>query len=248
MRISIITVCYNREATIAKSIESVLEQDYPNIEYIIIDGNSTDGTQEIIQSYSEKISKYISESDKGMYDAINKGLSMATGEIVGLMHSDDVFYDRSVVSKIVTAFKKGPHTDGVYGNGIYITNDTEERMVRNRIGGAYDFEKLKSGWLPLHPTVYLKKSLIERYGYYNLDFKIASDTEFLLRYLFQHKIKMVYLNAYVVKMRMGGLSTSYTRAFEVLQEDYKIYKYHHISAIRAVFLKKIKALLQYLQK
>lgn len=248
MRVSIITVCYNREATIAKSIESVLEQDYPNIEYIMIDGNSTDGTQEIIQSYSEKIAKYISESDKGMYDAINKGLSMATGEIVGLMHSDDVFYDCSVVSKIVTVFKKDPNTDGVYGNGIYITNDAEERMVRNRIGGAYDFEKLKSGWLPLHPTVYLKKSLIERYGYYNLDFKIASDTEFLLRYLFQHKIKLIYLNEYVVKMRMGGLSTSYKRAFEVLHEDYKIYKYHNISAVRAVFLKKLKALLQYVKK
>lgn len=248
MRVSIITVCYNREATIAKSIESVLEQDYPNIEYIIIDGNSTDSTQKIIQSYSEKISKYISESDKGMYDAINKGLSIATGEVVGLMHSDDVFYDCFVVSKIVAAFKNAPHTDAIYGNGIYITNDAEERIVRNRIGGDYDFEKLKSGWLPLHPTVYLKKSLIEKYGYYNLDFKIASDTEFLLRYLFQHKIKLIYLNEYVVKMRMGGLSTSYKRAFEVLHEDYKIYKYHNISAVRAVFLKKLKALLQYVKK
>lgn len=248
MRVSIITVCYNRKHTMAKSIESVLGQDYPNVEYIVIDGNSKDGTKEIIQSYSEKITKYISEPDKGMYDAINKGLHLATGDIVGLMHSDDVFYDATVVSKIVTAFKNSPHTDGIYGNGIYISNDLEERMIRNRIGGEYDFEKIKSGWLPLHPTVYLKKALIQKYGDYNLDFKIASDTEFLLRYLFKHKINMTYLNTYIVKMRMGGLSTDYKRAFEVLREDYNIYKYHRISAIRAVFLKKMQAVVQYLKK
>lgn len=248
MRVSIITVCYNRKDTIAKSIESVLTQDYPDIQYIVIDGNSTDGTKEIIQSYSDKITTYISEPDSGMYDAINKGLALATGDIVGLMHSDDEFYDLTVVSKIVAAFKSAPETDGLYGNGIYISNDTEQRIVRNRIGGSYDFEKIKSGWLPLHPTVYLKKSIINKYGFYNLDFKIASDTEFLLRYLFKHKIKMIYLDEYVVKMRMGGLSTSYKRAFEVLYEDYKIYKYHQLSAVQSVFLKKVKALGQYIKK
>lgn len=248
MRVSIITVCYNRKSTIEQSIKSVLGQDYPNIEYIIIDGNSTDGTKEVIQSYSNRIAKFISEPDKGMYDAINKGLSMATGDLVGLMHSDDVFYDKTVVSKIVSAFKSAPDTDGLYGNGIYISNDAEGRIVRNRIGGPYNFKKIKSGWLPLHPTVYLKKSLIEKYGSYNLDFKIASDTEFLLRYLFQHKINMVYLDEYVVRMRMGGLSTNYKRAFEVLREDYRIYKYHQLSALRTVFLKKLNALVQYIKK
>jgi glycosyltransferase involved in cell wall biosynthesis len=248
MRVSIITVCYNRKETIAKAIESVLNQDYPNIEYIVIDGYSTDGTKEIIQSYSDKITTYRSEPDSGMYDAINKGLYLATGGIIGLMHSDDEFYDVSVISKIVAAFKTAPEADGLYGNGIYVSNDSEERIIRNRIGGAYDFEKIKSGWLPLHPTVYLKKSLIEKYGFYNLDFKIASDTEFLLRYLFKHKIKMIYLNEYVVKMRMGGLSTNYKRALEVLYEDYKIYKYHQLSAIQTVFLKKLSALVQYIKK
>ncbi|MFE3848021.1 glycosyltransferase family 2 protein [Flavobacterium sp. LB3P45] len=248
MRVSVITVSYNRKVTISKSIESVLGQDYPNIEYIVIDGNSTDGTKEVIQSYSDKITRYISEPDLGMYDAINKGLSMATGDIIGLMHSDDEFYDKTVVSKIVAAFKSAPDTDGLYGNGIYISNDAEERIVRNRIGGPYDFKKIKSGWLPLHPTVYLKKSLIDKYGSYNLDFKIASDTEFLLRYLFKYKINMVYLDEYVVKMRMGGLSTNYKRAFEVLYEDHRIYKYHHLSPVRTVFLKKLNALVQYIKK
>lgn len=245
MRITIITVCYNRVATIEKSIKSVLHQNYADIEYIIIDGNSTDGTKDIIQSFGDKITKYISEPDKGMYDAINKGLQIATGDVIGLMHSDDEFFDSTVISKIVAAFEKSEEIDGVYGSGIYITNDTEGRIVRNRIGGRYDFKKLKSGWLPLHPTVYLKKKLIEKHGYYNLDFKIASDTEFLLRYLFKYKIKMTYIDEYIVKMRMGGLSTSYKRAFEVLYEDYKIYKFHNISALRAVSLKKFSALTQY---
>lgn len=246
MRVSIITICYNRKGTIAKAIESVLIQDYPNIEYIVIDGNSNDGTKEIVQSYADKISHFISEPDKGMYDALNKGVSLATGDVIGLMHSDDEFYDSSVVSQIVAAFQNNPNTDAVYGDGIYVSNDAEERLVRNRIGGSYSLKKVKSGWLPLHPTVYLKKSVLEKYGHYNLDFKIASDTEFLLRYLFKYQIKMTYLNTYIVKMRMGGLSTSYKRVIEVLMEDYRIYKYHGLTAFKVVFLKKIIALKQYL--
>lgn len=245
MRVTIITVCYNRKATIEQSIKSVLDQDYSNIEYIVIDGNSSDGTQDIIKFYSDKITKYISEPDKGMYDAINKGLSLATGNVIGLMHSDDVFYDIAVVSKIVESFKNNPNIDAIYGDGIYVTNDDEQKIVRNRIGGDYDYKRLKAGWLPLHPTVYIKKSVIEKYGNYNLDFKIASDTEFLLRYLFKYKINVAYLNIYIVKMRMGGLSTDYKRAFEVLYEDYKIYKFHQLSGARAVFQKKILALKQY---
>ncbi|CAM3762661.1 glycosyltransferase family 2 protein [Flavobacterium chungbukense] len=245
MKVSIITVCYNRKETIAKSIESVLSQDYSNIEYIVIDGNSTDGTKEIIKSYAEKISTYLSEPDKGMYDAINKGLKMATGEIIGLMHSDDEFYDNDVISKIVEMFQKFPSSDGIYGNGIYVTNDKKERIVRNRISGAYSRKELESGWLPLHPTVYLKKKIIEKLGYYNLDFKIASDTEFLLRYLFKSKIKLSYFNSYVVKMRVGGLSTSRSRALKVFYEDYRIYKYHGLPAFRTVVQKKLIALKQY---
>lgn len=248
MRVTIITVCYNRKATIEQSINSVLDQDYSNIEYIVIDGNSSDGTQDIIKSYSDKITKYISEPDKGMYDAINKGLSLATGDIVGLMHSDDVFYDEFVISKIVNVFKKSPNLDAVYGDGIYVTNDEEQKIVRNRIGGEYNYKKIKSGWLPLHPTVYIKKSVIEKFGNYNLDFKIASDTEFLLRYLYKYKINIAYLNTYIVKMRMGGLSTNYKRAFEVLREDYNIYKFHQLSGARAVFQKKMLALMQYVKK
>lgn len=246
MRITIITVCYNREATIEKAIKSVLEQNYHNIEYIVIDGNSTDGTKEIIESYRDKISQYISEPDKGMYDAINKGLQLATGDVIGLMHSDDEFYDKTAVKRIAARFDFDSTIDGIYGDGVYVSNDKQERLIRNRIGGVFSIKKVKSGWLPLHPTVYLKKTIINQYGLYNLDFKIASDTEFLLRYLYKYKIKMSYINTYIVKMRMGGMSTNAKRAFEVLYEDYKIYKYHGLAAFRVVFLKKSIALRQYL--
>lgn len=246
MRVTIITVCYNRKNTIEKAIKSVLDQNYDNIEYIVIDGNSKDGTKEIIESYKDRISHYISEPDKGMYDAINKGLKLATGDVIGLMHSDDEFYDNNVVSRIALRFKHSHNIEGIYGDGVYVSNDQKERLIRNRIGGGFNLKKIKSGWLPLHPTVYLKKSVIDKNGLYNLDFKIASDTEFLLRYLYKHEIKMSYINIYIVKMRMGGMSTSFKRAFEVLKEDYRIYKYHGLTAYSVVFRKKTIALKQYI--
>lgn len=246
MRVTIITVCYNRKATIEKAIKSVLEQNYNDIEYIIVDGNSTDGTKEIIESYRDRISQYISEPDKGMYDAINKGFKLATGDIIGLMHSDDEFYDVNAIRKIAARFDYDSTLEGVYGDGVYVSNDSNERLIRNRIGGIFSLKKVKEGWLPLHPTVYLKKSVIDKYGVYNLDFKIASDTEFLLRYLYKYKIKMSYINSYIVKMRMGGMSTNLKQAFEVLYEDYKIYKFHGLAAFLVVFLKKTIALRQYL--
>lgn len=246
MKITIITVCYNRKATIGKAIESVLSQNYDDIEYIIVDGNSTDGTKQIIESYRDKITQFISESDKGMYDAINKGFRLATGDVIGLMHSDDEFYDEEVVNKIVERFHNESNIDGIYGDGIYVSNDKHERLIRNRIGGDFSIKKIKKGWLPLHPTVYLKKSVIDKNGLYNLDFKIASDTEFLLRYLYKHRIKMGYINSYIVKMRMGGMSTSLKRAFEVLREDYRIYKFHGLAAMVVVFSKKMIALRQYI--
>ena len=145
MRITIITVCYNRSTTIEKAIKSVLNQNYQNIEYIIIDGNSTDGTQQIIEKYRDRLSHYISEPDKGMYDAINKGLQLATGDVIGLMHSDDEFYDEKVISSIVKRFNFEQNIQGVYGDGIYVSNDTEERLIRNRIGGAFSGSHKKVG-------------------------------------------------------------------------------------------------------
>ena len=210
MKITIITVCYNRKATIEKAILSVLKQNYCNIEYIIVDGNSTDGTKEIIESYRDKINQFISEPDKGMYDAINKGLQLATGDIVGLMHSDDEFYDKNVIDRIVSRFNSDSTIEGVYGDGVYVSNDKEERLIRDRIGGVFSLKKIKKGWLPLHPTVYLKKSVIDKNGLYSLDFKIASDTEFLLRYLYKYEIssRSFFIFSFAILQVAGDAETS----------------------------------------
>ena len=248
MRVSIITICYNRSATIEKAIQSVLNQNYQEIEYIVIDAVSTDGTQVIIEKYTNQISQYISEPDKGMYDALNKGLALATGDIIGLMHSDDEYYDNQVISNVVSAFLSSRTLEGVYGNGIYISNDEEEKIIRNRIGGEYSYEKLKIGWLPLHTTLFIKKDLINKFGDYNTNYKIASDTEFILRFLYEHKIKVKYLNLYFVKMKMGGLSTDKSRALQVLKEDYKIYSMYFKNPFLIVLRKKMNALVQYYKK
>lgn len=225
MKVSIITSCFNREGTIAQTIESVLEQDYPNIEYIIIDGASKDNSLQIIRKYEHRITKIISEPDKGMYEAINKGLKLATGDIVGLLHSDDFFFSKSVISDIVATFKQS-NADLVYGNGLYVDPENTNLVVRNWISGNYKRWKVKCGWLPLHPTVYIRKKLIERIGLYDESYRIAADSEFLIRYLYKTNIQISYLNQYIVRMRMGGLSTSLNCRKQMWQEDVRLYNKH----------------------
>lgn len=248
MKVSIVTACFNRVSTISDTISSVLTQDYPEIAYIVVDGGSTDGSREIIESFSKSISHYVSEPDKGMYDAINKGLQLATGDIIGLLHSDDVLYSPKVISEIVEAFKSHPSIAGLYSDGIYVSNDAEERIIRNRVCKPYTLARIQRGWLPLHPTVYLRRELIAKYGAYDLNYQIASDTDFLLRYLYKHRIQLYYLNRYVVKMRIGGASTNIKDAWRILKEDMRIYHHHGLNPISTVLLKKFYALKQYFGK
>lgn len=152
MKVTIITACYNRERTIRGCIESILAQDYPDIEYIVVDGASTDGSLSVIQEYKERIAKIISEPDKGMYEAINKGLRAATGEVVGLVHSDDFLFSPHTVSHIVERFRE-THADFLYGDGLFVDADRTDKVVRNWIGGEYRLWKVRHGWLPLHPRV-----------------------------------------------------------------------------------------------
>ena len=222
-KISIITTCYNREQTIQDTIESVLSQDYPNIEYIIIDGASTDNTLSIINKYKYKIKEIISEPDSGMYEAINKGIRLATGDIIGLIHSDDIFYSNNTLSHIIDRFNKS-NADLIYGNGLFVKFDNPQKIVRNWISGEYNQKKVQRGWLPLHPTVYLKKETIKEIGLYNEKFKIAADTDFLIRCLLKTKLKIEYIDEYIVKMRMGGLSTTPNKIKEKWKEDIEIFK------------------------
>jgi glycosyltransferase len=245
MTISLITACYNRAATIEHTIQSILSQDYTDIEYIVIDGVSTDGSMDIINRYSGHIKHIVSEPDNGMYQAINKGIRLATGDIIGLLHSDDVFYSTDVLSKITDAFGKN-QADIVYGNGIYVNPDNPKKIVRNWISGDYKRENIKHGWLPLHPTVYVKREVYERCGLYDESYKIASDSDMLVHMLYDYQFNVYYLDEYIVRMQMGGLSTSLKSQFQKWKEDIRMYRSHkfnpYLSLTRKI-LSKVKQLI-----
>ena len=236
MKVSIITCCYNRVNTIRGAIESVLAQDYPNIEYIVIDGASNDGSLEVINEYRERISVIVSEPDHGMYEAINKGIRLATGDIVALVHSDDFLYDDHVVSDVVKEFERS-QADFLYADGLFVDADNTDRVVRNWIGGNYKRGKVKFGWLPLHPTCYIKRSIIELLGQYDETYKMAADTDFLIRYLYEARLQVTYLHRYVVRMRMGGMSTDRSRMKAMWKEDIAIMRKHGFSPVPTKLMK-----------
>ena len=206
MKVSIITSCFNRESTIGQTIESVLAQDYPDIEYLIIDGASCDNSLSVIKHYKneKRIAKILSEPDNGMYEAINKGIRLASGDIVGLLHSDDFFYNTHVISDIVRIFNE-TGADFVYGNGLYIDAEHTDRVVRNWVSGRYHRWKVRLGWLPLHPTVYIRREVMRRCGLYDESYKIASDSDFLVRYLYENNLHVEYLNKYFVRDAHGRI-------------------------------------------
>ncbi|MCF0190679.1 MAG: glycosyltransferase [Marinilabiliaceae bacterium] len=236
MKVSIITSCFNRASTIRDTIESVLSQDYADIEYIVVDGASTDGTLEIINEYADRINRIISEKDNGMYDGINKGIKAATGDIVGLLHSDDIFYATDTISRIVYEMKR-TSADYLYANGIFVLPTDLHYVVRNWKSGDYSKSKIWHGWLPLHTTVYVKKDIFENSGYYNEQYKIAADTDWQLTCLYSQSLKVTYLDEYVIRMRMGGASTSFKMSVRKWKEDYKAYRSHKLWGIIGVSFK-----------
>ncbi len=205
MKISIITVCFNSENTIRKTIESVLNQDYDNIEYIIVDGCSKDNTLNIINEFSFGIYKLISENDSGIYDAINKGILSATGDIVGILNSDDEFYDQNTLSNIAAEFKENPALDSVIGDIIFL-ND-KGKIHRNYSAKKWTPNKFAWGIMPPHPTFYCKRQNFIKLGLYRLDFEIAADYELLIRFLLINNLSYEYVPKILVKMNLGGIST-----------------------------------------
>lgn len=204
-RISLITVSYNSNKTISDTINSVLSQTYPNIEYIIVDGGSTDGSVEVVRSFGTKISKFISEPDKGIYDAINKGIRLATGEIIGILNSDDFFYDKNVIQNIADAFAQGD-VDAVYGDVFFVDKNNLSSVKRYYSSGSFKPGKFKFGFMPAHPSFFCRRELFEKFGYYKEDYKIGADFELLLRFMLINKIKYKYLDIVTTVMRTGGAS------------------------------------------
>jgi glycosyltransferase len=186
MKTSIITVCFNSVETIEDTIRSVLGQDYKNIEYVIIDGGSTDGTLDILTKYQGQISKCISEPDNGIYDAMNKGINLATGEVIGFLHADDFYATKETIKKVARVFEQNK-VDCLWGDLVYVSKENTEKIIRYWKSGGYRKNLFKNGWMPAHPTFFAKRCIYEKYGYFNTDFRIAADYEIMLRFLHNNR-------------------------------------------------------------
>lgn len=223
MRVSVITPCWNSAATLKQTIESVQGQTYHDVEHIVCDGGSTDGTLDIIASYGGKVS-LVNGPDKGIYDALNKGLQMASGDIVAVLNSEDFYVSNGIIREVVETFNT-QKVDAVYGNLLYVNADDTDKVVRYWRSGAFKKDKFMDGWMIPHPTLFIKKSLHDKYGAYREDFDIAGDYEMMLRIFMKNSIPIGYLPKVFAKMRMGGKSNSSIRNRIIAnKEDRKAWK------------------------
>lgn len=245
--ISVITVCYNAADTVLPAIQSVLQQDYGKVEYIMIDGGSTDGSQNIIQPFAKELAYFVSEPDKGLYHALNKGLAKATGDIVAILHADDFYAHNRVLSRVAAGFRKFK-VDALYMDLQYVNRKNPTKVVRQWRSGKFSRRKFLHGWMPPHPSLFIKKEVYDTYGYFNTLFRSAADYEFIIRTLFKNKIQTVYVPGVAVKMRIGGMSNkSLKNRFHANKEDQKAWSINglicppHIS-----FAKPLRKFPQYL--
>ena len=248
MKISIITATFNSESTIETAIQSVANQTYSEIEHIIIDGGSTDNTLSIIEQNKAKISKVISEPDEGIYDALNKGIKLATGNLIAFLHADDFYANENSIKNSIELLKN-KNTDSVYADLQYVSKDDVTKVVRNWVSGDFSYNQLKKGWMPPHPTFIVKKEAYEKYGYFNTNFKIAADYDLVLRFLGEHKISTTYLPEIIIKMRVGGASNrSLKNIIQKSKEDLKALRTNKVGGIFSLFYKNISKIPQFFTK
>jgi len=205
-KVTIITVCYNSEATLRDTIESVLSQDYPNIEYVVIDGASSDRTLQILADYRDRIDVVISEPDRGIYDAMNKGIRLASGEFIGMLNSDDFYIDRRVISDLVCA-AQAANVEAVFADLVYVDPVDTTRVRRYYDSSKWSPARFRFGWMPAHPTFFIRREWYTRCGLYSLEYRIAADFEMLVRLLHCGGASYTRVNRPVVRMRLGGIST-----------------------------------------
>jgi len=206
MKISLLTVSYDSETTIKDTIESIRSQDYNTIEYIVVDGDSKDGTVQIIKSYDSVVTKWISEPDKGIYDAMNKAIGLATGDVVGILNSDDFYFDSTIISQVAAAFEN-QDVDAVFGDLIFVDPNNLKKTVRTYSSAKWNPSKFAKGFMPAHPTFFVRRKYYEQFGVFKTDYKIAADYELLIRFLYVNKLRYQYLPITMVKMRRGGVSS-----------------------------------------
>jgi len=248
MKISVITAVFNRSKTIVDAMKSVQSQDYPSVEHIVQDGGSSDGTIGQIARLANDHTAVVSEKDFGIYDAINRGIHRATGDVIGLMHSDDYFADSGVLSKVAQALEDSS-VDGAYGDLQYVTENKSERVVRHWRSGAYNPNLLKRGWMPPHPTLYLRREIFERFGLYDTSYEIAADYDAMLRYLARGQIALAYIPEVLVKMRIGGESNrSLGRIIRKTREDLRAIRSNGVGGIGTLAAKNLSKLGQFYAK
>lgn len=248
MKISIITAVYNRRATIGQAIASVHAQTWPDVEHLVIDGASTDGTLAAIEAERHCRMRLVSEPDQGIYDALNKGIRLATGDVVGLMHSDDFFAHERVLEKVAAAFE-APGVGAVYGDLDYISAADDRRVIRRWCSGAYRPEKLRRGWMPPHPALFLKRDVFERHGAYDTRYRISADYEAILRYFTGEDLRPAYVPEVLVKMRVGGESNrSLSRILRKSREDYRALRSNGVGGLGALAWKNLSKVGQFVTK
>ena len=270
MKISIITAVYNNRPFILSCIQSVATQIYPHIEHIIIDGGSNDGTLKAIKGvmspashitdYGSRVTKIISEPDNGIYDALNKGIKIATGDVIGFLHADDVYADKTVIEKVMEVMSKDG-CESCYGDLLYVKEKGKEtiqnsklktqnfQLVRYWKSGEFNPDKFKWGWMPPHPTFFVRREVYEKLGVFDTSFKIAADYELMLRFLGRNRISTCYIPEVLVKMRIGGASNrSIGNILRKSYEDYRAMKMHHIGGVFTLLQKNLSKIPQFFQK
>jgi glycosyltransferase involved in cell wall biosynthesis len=218
LKVSIITVVLNNKSYIEDCIQSVITQKYQNCEYIIIDGASTDGTVDIIRKYDRYISTWISEPDQGMYDAMNKGIKLSSGDVVGMLNADDWYTDNNVISTVAEEFRT-KNVDSIFADLVFVKRETPQQITRYCDSSLFSTKRFAYGWMPAHPTFFVKRIFYEKYGLFKTDYEIAADFELLVRMLGNHKISYSYMPDIIVKMRMGGLSTKSLKSNWILNKE-----------------------------
>jgi glycosyltransferase len=246
MKISIITITYNSEKTLRDTIESVLSQSYTDIEYVVVDGKSKDSTCDIIRSYGDRISTFVSEKDNGLYDALNKGISLATGDVVGFLHSDDIFASTETIKMIAEAFTKFK-VDSVYGDLVYVDQNDTDKIIRFWRSRKFSRARALTGWMPPHPTFYVKREVYVKYGGFNTTFRIAADYESILRFLVRFRVTTFYIPLILIRMRLGGESNkSIKNVIRKSLEDIRAMHINGLISFAALFNKNASKFKQFM--
>ncbi len=244
-KISIITATFNRVDTLAEALASVAGQTWENVEHIVIDGASVDGTLHVIEAQRDRLAVLVSEPDGGIYDALNKGFARSSGDVIGVLHSDDFYADERVLERVARVFAD-PAVDGVYGDLDYVAKADPTRIIRRWRSGTYQRSRLTHGWMPPHPTLFLRRAVIQQWGGFDTSFSIAADYDAILRYLAKGNIRLAYIPEVLVKMRVGGASNqSLSHILRKSREDYLALRHNNVGGLGALIWKNLSKLGQF---